>query len=94
MRFQVRTIPAVSAPRASPAIAILVLAACLCAGAAWAEARDFTIVLFPDTQYYMKPTTSVIWMSQCKWVADNREARNIVAVLGRGDPPGPDRGYS
>ena len=63
----------------------LVFAAAMSSDPAWPADGDFTIVLFPDTQYYMTQTRNVIWISQCQWVVDNRLARNIVAVLGLGD---------
>ena len=50
-----------------------------------ASASDFTLVLFPDTQNYMTARNQEVWLSQCRWVARNRDAYGIEAVLGLGD---------
>ena len=46
-------------------------------------AEDFTIVLFPDTQNEV--TDSEVWDTMPNWVAANKTANNIKAVLGMGD---------
>jgi hypothetical protein len=46
--------------------------------------RDFTIVLFPDTQYEVQSFPEA-WESMPQWVADNKEVNNIQAVIGLGD---------
>jgi Calcineurin-like phosphoesterase len=45
---------------------------------------DFTLVLFPDTQYMVRdyPTT---WEAMAQWVVDHKISNNIQAVIGLGD---------
>jgi 3',5'-cyclic AMP phosphodiesterase CpdA len=47
-------------------------------------ASDFTIVVLPDTQYYSEQSPE-IYMTQTKWIRDNRDALNIVFVSHVGD---------
>jgi hypothetical protein len=51
------------------------------------EAEDFTIVVLPDTQYYTVEGRDLerFFYDQTRWVMDNAEAYNIVAVLHNGD---------
>jgi hypothetical protein len=47
---------------------------------------DFTIVTLPDTQFYAHfPAWRPIFQAQADWIAANKQALNIVAVLGLGD---------
>jgi hypothetical protein len=46
---------------------------------------DFSLVLFPDIQNYNLLGDEDVFLSQCGWVADNRERENIVAVCVLGD---------
>jgi hypothetical protein len=46
--------------------------------------QDFTMVLFPDTQFMVKYQPDV-WFSMCQWVVDNKMPQNIQAVLSLGD---------
>ncbi|RMF83500.1 MAG: hypothetical protein D6744_04555, partial [Planctomycetota bacterium] len=46
--------------------------------------EDFTIVALPDTQYY-SASYPEIFLAQTEWIARERSARNIVAVLHLGD---------
>ena len=45
---------------------------------------DFTMVLFPDTQYEVQYHQD-IWKNMSRWVAANKKAHNIQAVIGLGD---------
>ena len=45
---------------------------------------DFSIVLFPDTQYY-HGGNNYIFQDQANWVVANRSALNIKVVIGLGD---------
>ena len=45
---------------------------------------DFSIVLFPDTQYY-NSTNAYVFKDQASWVVANRAALNIKMVIGLGD---------
>ncbi len=45
---------------------------------------DFSIVVFPDTQYYMGQN-SYVFKDQANWVVSNRTRLNIKAVIGMGD---------
>ncbi|SRR6266536_148256 len=45
---------------------------------------DFSIVLFPDTQYYHGNNTYV-FQDQANWVVNNYAALNIKMVIGLGD---------
>jgi len=45
---------------------------------------DFSIVVFPDTQYY-HGNTNYVFQDQANWVVANRSALNIKAVVGLGD---------
>ena len=45
---------------------------------------DFSIVLFPDTQYYHGNYAYVL-QDQVNWVAAHRSSLNIQAVVGLGD---------
>ena len=45
---------------------------------------DFSIVLFPDTQYY-NSTNAYVFRDQAGWVVANRAALNIKMVIGLGD---------
>ncbi|MFB3917702.1 MAG: metallophosphoesterase [Terriglobales bacterium] len=49
-----------------------------------APAKEFKIVLLPDTQIYSKSYPQ-IYSSQTQWIADNAAAQNIKVVLGLGD---------
>ena len=51
-------------------------------------AKDFTIVVLPDTQNYASSDgggTPEIFQAQTQWIADNRDALNIVYVAHVGD---------
>ena len=45
---------------------------------------DFSIVLFPDTQYY-NSTNAYVFKDQANWVVEHRAALNIKMVIGLGD---------
>jgi hypothetical protein len=45
---------------------------------------DFSIVLFPDTQYY-QGQNAYVFRDQANWVVKNRAALNIKMVIGMGD---------
>ena len=45
---------------------------------------DFSIVIFPDTQYY-NGQNAWVFNDQANWVVNNRAALNIRAVIGMGD---------
>src|SRR5579862_8014427 len=45
---------------------------------------DFSIVLFPDTQYY-HGQYAYVFKDQASWVVSHRLALNIKAVIGMGD---------
>ena len=45
---------------------------------------DFSIVLFPDTQYY-NGQTAYVFQDQAKWVVSHQAALNIKLVIGLGD---------
>src|SRR5258705_7272912 len=45
---------------------------------------DFSIVLFPDTQYYTGQN-SYVFRDQANWVVANQAALNIKMVVGLGD---------
>jgi len=45
---------------------------------------DFSIVLFPDTQYY-HGQSAYVFQDQANWVASHRSSLNIKAVIGLGD---------
>ncbi|HUK46491.1 MAG TPA: hypothetical protein VLW06_02825 [Terriglobales bacterium] len=47
-------------------------------------ASDFSIVVFPDTQYYSGPN-SYVFQDQANWVVSNQSQLNIQAVVGMGD---------
>jgi hypothetical protein len=66
------------------AVASLAFALVSCIAAAGQE-TDFTIVIFPDSQNYMNERNKETWLSQCRWVADNRETQRIAAVFSTGD---------
>jgi hypothetical protein len=46
--------------------------------------QDFSIVLFPDTQYY-NGQNSYVFRDQANWVVANRARLNIRMVIGLGD---------
>jgi hypothetical protein len=51
-------------------------------------AEPFTLVILPDTQYYVAPRTGGIpemFYSQTQWIADHKEDRRIAFVLHEGD---------
>ena len=48
------------------------------------DLEKFTIIVLPDTQYY-SDTYPWIFDNQTKWIAENRESRNIVFVTHLGD---------
>lgn len=45
---------------------------------------DFSIVVFPDTQYYTG-ANSYVFTDQTNWVVSNQKSLNIQAVIGMGD---------
>ena len=45
---------------------------------------DFSIVLFPDTQYY-NAQNAYVFKDQANWVVTNQSALNIKMVIGLGD---------
>src|SRR5690242_14012583 len=45
---------------------------------------DFSIVLFPDTQYY-NSTNAYVFRDQANWVVAHRASLNIKMVIGLGD---------
>ena len=45
--------------------------------------RDFSIVLFPDTQYY-NGQNSYVFQDQANWVVSHQAALNIKMVIGLG----------
>src|SRR5215475_4317819 len=45
---------------------------------------DFSIVLFPDTQYYNNHN-AYVFQDQANWVVSQKPALNIKAVIGLGD---------
>lgn len=45
---------------------------------------DFTVVLIPDTQYYMGQHRP-LFEAQIRWIAEQKEAQNIVAAIHLGD---------
>ena len=45
---------------------------------------DFSIVIFPDTQYY-HGQNAYVFRDQANWVVNNRKALNIKMVIGMGD---------
>ena len=45
---------------------------------------DFSIVLFPDTQYY-NGQNAYIFQDQANWVVNHQAALNIKMVIGLGD---------
>src|SRR5437667_9901111 len=45
---------------------------------------DFSIVLFPDTQYY-NGQNSYVFRDQANWVVPNRSRLNIEIGIGKGD---------
>ncbi|NUO49594.1 MAG: phosphohydrolase, partial [Polyangiaceae bacterium] len=50
------------------------------------EGDDFTIVVLPDTQYYTRPGDNHDYFyDQTKWIMDNADEYNIVAVIHNGD---------
>ena len=56
---------------------------------------DFTLVALPDTQYYTDEIRGAkvgMFTAQTQWVADNKVAENIKAVIGLGDIV--DNGYA
>ena len=59
-----------------------------------ASDEDFTIVVFPDTQYIVS-SGSEKWRSMCRWVVDNKIQLDIRAVLSVGDitDTGSDRDF-
>ncbi|MFB3882929.1 MAG: metallophosphoesterase [Armatimonadota bacterium] len=55
-----------------------------------AEAEPFTLVVIPDSQYYVAETPRkqgkiAMFESQIRWAIDNRASRNIAFVLHEGD---------
>ena len=48
------------------------------------RAEDFTIVIFPDTQYLVSGKVDA-WKGMCDWVIANKQAFNTKAVLSVGD---------
>ena len=48
------------------------------------EARDFTVVTLPDTQYYAASHADIL-AAQVEWIARERAGRNIAVVLHEGD---------
>jgi len=53
-----------------------------------AAAGEFTIVVLPDTQYYSQESNGAslaMFTAQTNWIAANRSAMNIRAVVGVGD---------
>ena len=48
------------------------------------EKTPFTIILLPDTQIYSQSFPD-IFVSQTEWIRDNRDERNIAAVIHLGD---------
>lgn len=61
------------------------------------DADDFTIVVLPDTQYYVDADRDAKWkkhfFNQTDWIVDNRKAYNIVAVIHNGDITDDGQGY-
>ncbi len=55
------------------------------AQAGFGAGQDFSLALFPDTESYMDAGNRQTWLSQCEWVASNRDTQRIAAVLGLGD---------
>jgi hypothetical protein len=47
--------------------------------------ENFSIILFPDTQYMVKSPNEKMWETMPQWVKDNRAKENIKAVIGLGD---------
>ena len=45
---------------------------------------DFSIVLFPDTQYY-NGSTAYVFQDQANWVVSHKSALNVKLVIGLGD---------
>jgi predicted phosphodiesterase len=70
-------------PTVRRSIVLLALAA-LGALALNSAASEFTVVLFPDTQYYSLNTPDT-YRRQTQWVADNRTAENIRFAIHLGD---------
>ncbi len=49
---------------------------------------DFTLVVFPDTQYLTDPAYAnvpTVWLTMPQWAADNKVSQNIKAVISVGD---------
>jgi DNA repair exonuclease SbcCD nuclease subunit len=61
------------------------------------DADDFTIVVLPDTQYYVDADRDAKWkqhfFKQTDWIVDNRKSYNIVAVIHNGDIVDDGQGY-
>jgi hypothetical protein len=50
------------------------------------EGDDFSVVVMPDTQYYVRPGDNLAYFTeQTKWIMDNAGAYNIVGVIHNGD---------
>lgn len=65
----------------SAALAVL----CLAASLAFAEPpRPFTVAVFPDTQLYSRDHPDT-YEAMCRWIAEHRDAHNIVFVSHIGD---------
>jgi len=47
--------------------------------------ENFSLILFPDTQYMVKSPNEKMWESMPQWVKDNQAKFNIKAVIGLGD---------
>ncbi len=54
---------------------------------------DFTIVLFPDTQFETNVDGDARWSSMWNWVINNKDALNIKAVISEGDIVGKTTNY-
>lgn len=61
----------------------LMVSFCLAVSAA--AANTFEIVALPDTQYYSKIRNPNLFNTQTQWIADNKNAENIVFVTQLGD---------
>jgi hypothetical protein len=61
------------------------------------DADDFTVVVLPDTQYYVDADRDAKWkqhyFKQTAWIVDNRKSYNIVAVIHNGDIVDDGQGY-
>ena len=79
-----------SRSRVSPLMLVLLVLLYAWGSAAGAQAAPFSLVVMPDTQYYVAETPRkqgkiVMFQAQVQWVIDNKVARNIAFVLHEGD---------